>query len=79
LPALAAFLQPFQQHLRCRESRTALDRYLTGLLTDHPRKNCDTLATVVPDTSEQQLQGLLAMMQLDATALAQLHAQFTTA
>jgi SRSO17 transposase len=45
------------------------ERYLTGLLTDHPHKNCDTLATVVPGTSEQQLQGLLATMQWNANAL----------
>ena len=54
---------------RRRENRTALERYLTGLLTDHPHKNCDTLATVVPDASEQQLQGLLTTMQWDADAL----------
>jgi SRSO17 transposase len=39
------------------------------LTTDPPRKNCDTLATVVPGTSEQQLQGLLTTMQWDADAL----------
>jgi len=38
-------------------------------LTDHPRKNCDTLAAILPDTSEQQLQGLLTTMQWDADAL----------
>jgi hypothetical protein len=37
--------------------------YLTGSLTDHPHKHCDTLAAMVPGTSEQQLQGLLTMMQ----------------
>jgi len=69
LPALADFLQPFQVQFRRRESRAALERYLTGLLIDHPHKNCDTLAAVVPGTSEQQLQGLLTMMQWDAAAL----------
>jgi hypothetical protein len=61
LPELADFLQPFHIQFRRRESYTALERYLTGLLTDHPHKNCDTLAAVVPRTSEQQLQGLLTM------------------
>jgi SRSO17 transposase len=69
LPALADFLQPFQVQFRRRESRAALERYLMGLLTDHPHKNCDTLAAVVSGTSEQQLQGLLTMMQWDAAAL----------
>jgi len=69
LPALADFLQPFQVQFRRRESRAALERYLTGLLTDHPHKNSDTLAAIVSATSEQQLQGLLTMMQWDAAAL----------
>jgi len=69
LPALADFLQPFHMQFGRRESQAALERYLTGLLTDHPRKNCDTLPTIVPGTSEQQLQGLLTTMQWDATAL----------
>ena len=69
MPALADFLQPFQVQFGRRESQAALERYLTGLLTDHPRKNCDTLAAILPDTSEQQLQGLLTTMQWDADAL----------
>jgi SRSO17 transposase len=69
LPALADFLQPFHIQFCRRESQAALERYLTGLLTDHPRKNCDTLAAIVPGTSEQQLQGLLTTMQWDAAAL----------
>src|SRR4051794_12489937 len=59
LPELAEFLAPFRVHFRRSEGPHALDRYLTGLLTEHPNKNCDTLAQVVPDTSEQRLQGLL--------------------
>src|SRR5262249_38309710 len=71
LPELINFLQPFQDLFHRRENRTALERYLTGLLTDHPHKNCDTLAAIVPKTSEQQLQGLLTSMQWDADALNQ--------
>jgi SRSO17 transposase len=41
------------------EGRHALGRYLTGLLTDHPNKNRDTIAAAVPGTPEQPLQGLL--------------------
>src|SRR5437016_11282485 len=59
LPALAEFLAPFRVHFTRSEGPQALERYLTGLLTEHPNKNCDTLAQVVPGTSEQRLQGLL--------------------
>jgi hypothetical protein len=68
LPELINCLQPFQDLFHRRENRTALERYLTGLLSDHPHKNCDTLASVMPGTSEQQLQGLLTTMQWDADA-----------
>jgi len=66
---LVEFLEPFQIKFKRRESRVALERYLTGLLTEHPNKNCDTLAAVVPETSEQQLQGLLTQMVWDEAAL----------
>jgi SRSO17 transposase len=61
-PALADFLRPFRVHFARSEGPHALDRYLTGLLTDLPNKNCDTIAQAVPDTSEQELQGLLTAM-----------------
>ena len=47
------------------EGRHALDRYLTGLLTELPNKNCDTIAASIPGTSEQQLQGLLSTTAWD--------------
>ena len=47
-----------------RRSR-AMERYMTGLLTDHPNKNCDTLAEILPGTSEQRLQALLTTMEWD--------------
>ena len=53
LPALAGFLQPILIQFGRRESQAALERYLTGLLADQPRKNCDTLAAILPDTSGQ--------------------------
>lgn len=65
LPELDEFLKEFQVVFARREGRTAMERYLTGLLTEHPNKNCDTLAAVVPDTREQQLQGLLTQMVWD--------------
>ncbi|MGE5694202.1 MAG: IS701 family transposase, partial [Candidatus Sericytochromatia bacterium] len=65
LPDLAEFLAPFRVHFLRSEGPQALERYLTGLLTEHPNKNCDTLAQVVPGTSEQRLQGLLTAMVWD--------------
>src|SRR5512135_2494888 len=59
LPELAEFLAPFRVHFHRSEGPQTLERYLAGLLTEHPNTNCDTLAQVVPGTSEQRLQGLL--------------------
>ena len=69
LAALDAYLAPLQVHFFRSESRHAMERYLTGLLTEHPNKNCDTIAQVVPGTSEQSLQGLLTTMRWDEGAL----------
>ncbi|CAG0958826.1 hypothetical protein ANRL2_00683 [Anaerolineae bacterium] len=71
MPELAEFLAQFQVHFNRRESRHAAERYLTGLLTEHPNKNCDTLASVVPQTSEQSLQGLVTVMAWDENNLNQ--------
>jgi len=62
MPELAEFLAQFQVHFNRRESRHATERYLTGLLTEHPNTNCDTLASIVPQISEQSLQGLVTVM-----------------
>jgi len=75
LPELDEFLKPFHALFRRRESQGAMERYLTGLLTAHPVKNCDTLADVVPGTSEQQLQGLLTQMVWDETVMNQRRVQ----
>ena len=69
MPELAEFLGQFRVHFNRRESQHASERYLTGLLTEHPNKNCDTLATVVPNTTEQRLQGLLTTMVWDENDL----------
>ena len=50
-------------------SAETLRQYVTGLLSEHPNKNCDTLAAIVPDTNEQQLQHLLTNMVWDETDL----------
>ncbi len=69
LDDLAAFLEPLAVHFPRRESRHAMERRLTGLLTEHPNKNCDAIAQVAPQTSEQSLQGMLTTMRRDAAAL----------
>ena len=59
LPELATYLEPFAPLLRRSTSRASLERYLTGLLTDLPRKNCDTIAVAVAETSTERLHHLL--------------------
>jgi SRSO17 transposase len=65
LPELRDFLRAFHVRFRRPEGGQALERYLTGLLTELPNKNCDTMAQAVPGTSEQRLQELLTNMQWD--------------
>lgn len=69
LPELAGFLAPFRLKFTFDRSFTSLERYLTGLLTEHPQKNCDTLAQVVPGTTQQNLQYLLTALVWDEQAL----------
>jgi SRSO17 transposase len=69
LPELDVFLSTFKWRFRRPEAEAALERYLTGLLTDLPNKNCETMAQAVPGTHEQRLQGLLTPMQWDEEAL----------
>ena len=66
---LEEFLTPYRVEFHRRESQQAAERYLTGLLSQHPNKNCDTLAQLAPGGSAQQLQGLLTEMVWDETAL----------
>jgi SRSO17 transposase len=65
LPELGDFLSTFNLKFRRSEGKAALERYLTGLLTELPNKNCDTMATAIPGTSEQRLQEFLTTMQWD--------------
>lgn len=68
LPELAEFLAPFRVGFTFDKSFTSLERYLTGLLTEHPHKNCDTMAEVVPGTTQQNLQYLLTDLIWDEQA-----------
>lgn len=65
LPELGEFLRPFHVHFSRSEGRQSLERYLTGLLTEHKNKNCDTLASVVPGTNQQRLHNLLTGIAFD--------------
>jgi SRSO17 transposase len=65
LPELQAFLGTFQVRFRRPEGRQALERYTTGLLTELPTKNGDTIAQAVPGTTAQRLQEFLTNMDWD--------------
>lgn len=58
-------MSTFQVRFSRPEGEAALERYLTGLFTELPNKNCDTLAEAVPGTSEQRLQEFLTNRQWD--------------
>ena len=69
LPELAKFLAPLRVQFTQGPSAETLRQYLTGMLSEHPNKNCDTLAAIIPGTKEQQFQYLLTDMVWDETAL----------
>ena len=71
LPELVAYLAPFASLFRRSTSRESVERYLTGLLTDLERKNCDTIAAAVVGTSTERLQHLLTDATWDPQALDQ--------
>src|SRR5215471_20525679 len=71
LPELATYLAPFAPLFRRSTSRASVERYLTGLLTDLERKNCDTIAAAVVGTSPECLQYLLTDAAWDPQALDQ--------
>ncbi len=64
-PELRTFLAQIVPGLGDIRRDQTLQSYLDGMLTDHPNKNCDTLAQIVAETSEQRLQGLLTTMRWD--------------
>lgn len=69
LPEIARFLKPFAPLFRRSQSRHSLERYITGLLTDLDRKNCDTIAAAVAGTSTERLQHLLTDADWDSKEL----------
>jgi SRSO17 transposase len=69
LPEIAEFLEPFASLFRRSQSRHSLERYITGLLTDLDRKNCDTIAGALAGTSTERLQHLLTDADWDSLKL----------
>ena len=69
LPELATYLAPLAEVFRRATSFATLERYVTGLLTDLPRKNADTIAAAVAGTSTERLQHLVTDATWEATEL----------
>lgn len=66
---LAEFLKPYGRLVRRAESRRALERYTTGLLSDVPQKNVSALGRVLPGTNGQCLQEFLTRTGWDAAGM----------
>jgi SRSO17 transposase len=69
LPEIAQFLKHFAPLFRRSQSRHSLERYVTGLLTDLDRKNCDTISAALAGTSTERLQHLLTDADWDSLKL----------
>jgi SRSO17 transposase len=69
LPEISSFLEPFAPVFRRSQSRHSLERYITGLLTDLHRKNCETIAAALAGTSTERLQHLLTDADWDSLKL----------
>jgi SRSO17 transposase len=65
LPEWQKFWRAFQVRFRRPAGRQALERYTTGLRTELPHKNGDTIAQAVPGTSAQRVQEFLTKMPWD--------------
>ena len=71
LPELATDLEPFAPLFRRSTSRASVERYLTGVLTDLSRKNCDPIAAAVAGTSTERLHHLFTDATWEPQALDQ--------
>jgi hypothetical protein len=63
LPEVQAFLNTVPVRFRRPEGGQALERYMTGLLTELPNQNGDTMAQAIPETSAQRWQEFLTHRQ----------------
>jgi SRSO17 transposase len=66
LDDLAVFLEPFAELVLRSESREAMERYTTGLLSDLQRKNASEMGRSLPGTSGQKLQEFLTRTRWDS-------------
>ncbi len=66
LLGLAAFLTPFAHLVLRKESKHALERYTTGLLSDLPRKTAAGMGRALPGTNDQRLREFLTNTAWDA-------------
>jgi SRSO17 transposase len=69
MPELEEFLEPFRVQFAQSKSAEKLRQYLTGQLSEHPNKNCETIRDLIPETNAQQFQNLLTEMVLDDASL----------
>ena len=72
---LGQFLAPFSQFLRRSESRHALERYATGLLSGTERKTASELGRSLPGTNGQRLQEFLTRTEWDSGQMDQLRVE----
>ncbi len=66
LLGLAAYLKPFIALVRRSESKHALERYTTGLLSDIPRKTASDMGRALPGTNDQRLREFLTNTAWDS-------------
>jgi SRSO17 transposase len=69
LDDLAVFLEPFAELVLRSESREAMERYTTGLLSDLQHKNASEIGRSLPGTSGQKLQEFLTRTRWEAGAM----------
>lgn len=69
MPELGEFLEPMPVQFTQAPSAETLRQSLTGLLSEHPKKNSEALPEVVPETTQQQFNHLLTERVWDEKAL----------
>lgn len=73
---LEQFLVPFGRLLRRSESRHALERYATGLLSGAGRKTASELGRSLPGTNGQHLQEFLTRTEWDPQQMDEIRVQY---
>src|SRR5215510_5114849 len=69
MPELAEFLEPMRVHFTPAPSAETLRQSVTGMLSEHPKKNCATLPEVVPEPNQQQFNHRLTERVWDEKSL----------